>query len=167
MPLPTVRFDAGHLVLTPHTGPKFQLFSPTWIITNTGGDEGNFPLQNGPKTAGTHSIGAHFIGGLSFGSGYAANGATKYQRMWYAGTLVLSGTVNLTNSMPNPVVIVRPFTMSGRMQGHLTNPFLDIVDPPEFDFKLKGSGKAVIELISIVDNGARLFDLRRVIYNFM
>ena len=60
-----------------------------------------------------------------------------------------------------------PFTLSGQMQGYLSNPFIDIIDPPKFDIKLKGAGNAVIEMISIVDNGVRLFDLKRVTYNFM
>lgn len=167
MPPTPVIFDAGHLVLTPHTGPKFQLFSSTWILTNNGGDEGNFPLQNGPKTAGSHPIGAHFAGSLSLGWGFASKGATKYQKMWYSGSLTLKGSVTLSDSMPDSVVIVRPFTMSGLMQGYLSNPFIDIIDPPKFDIKFKGAGKAVIEMISIVDNGVRLFDLRRVSYNFM
>lgn len=165
----TVKITHGYLNVQSSSGPQFQLFSqtpPAWVLTNATGDPGNVPLQSGPLAVGAHSIGATFAGGLGLGAGPAMVGATAYPKLWYSGTLTFSGNITLTAAMPEPVIAVRAFKMTGNLQGFLNNPFVGNPGPAVFDSNVTGKGKAVILLTSIVQGTSRLFWLTSLTYHF-
>ncbi|MEP7002178.1 MAG: hypothetical protein ABI969_16945 [bacterium] len=167
----TVIFTNGYLAVQGISGgPLFQLFSQApqnWVLTNESADQGNVPLQSSPLGVGAHSIGATFAGELGLGGGPSIVGATTYPKVWYTGTLKFTGSITLTNAMPEPLIAVRAFKMSGNLKGYLNNPFVGPPGPAVFDSAVGGKGKAVIIMTSFMDGATRLFSLKSLTYHFM
>jgi hypothetical protein len=169
--MPTVKLTHGYLaVLGNNGGPQFQLFSQppqSWVLTNEGADKGNVPLQSSPLSVGAHSIGATFAGDQGLGGGPSMVGATAYPKIWYTGTLNFVGNITLTAAMPEPLIAVRAFKMSGNLQGYLNNPFVGNPGPAVFDSNVSGKGKAVIIMTSFMQGKNRLFSLKSLTYHFI
>ncbi|MEO8621786.1 MAG: hypothetical protein ABI625_12025 [bacterium] len=166
----TVKFTNGYLAVQGISGgPLFQLFSQApqnWVLTNESADQGNVPLQSSPLGIGAHSIGATFAGELGLGGGPSTVGSNTYPKVWYTGTLNFVGNITLTNAMPEPLIAVRAFKMSGSLQGYLNNPFVGPPGPAVFDSNVSGRGKAVIIMTSFMQGNDRLFSLKSLTYHF-
>jgi len=84
-----LKFINGYLQVTSIAGgPEFQLIANTALLTNNArpGDPGNCAPQKGPGL-----IGARSLGGSGLGAGFGEYSGSTYQKLWYEGTLNLTG----------------------------------------------------------------------------
>lgn len=148
-------------------GPFFQLFGPSVLFTNRGADEGNCsPQAQSPAQAGTHSLNASFAGGFGLGFGYGEVNGAIYQKLYYTGTINITGKCTLVNTTLSQVVVTGAFKMKGNLNAYDTDPTLN-VPPAIFSNNIAGVGKAILELTTMVDNGIRIFEFKKVTYQFL
>lgn len=163
-----VTFNRGFLSLTGlGGGPSFQLISSQLLVTNNTAGTGNAAVQSAsPAQAGPHSLNATFAGDAGLGFGYAEIAGASNQKVFYKGTLTIAGSLTLTDTTLPQLVVTGAFTVTGNLQGFSIDPNLD-GSPALFDRKVKGKGKAILELTTMIDNGVRLFEFSRITYLFL
>ncbi len=165
MPPIPLKVTGGSLFLWSPSGVDFTLRTSKFSAKINLSDIGSFSMPNFLAPGSSVALHGSLAGDQTLGSGIVDYNTGVNLHLYFSGSLNFTASpFTVPTSTPTkPAVKTVNFTFSGTLNGHLTNPFIDIA-PTVFEYELTGKGKVTTRMTKIIGGASR--DVTSYFYSF-